>query len=164
MTTATFVRQSTAELSQARLRWEAANPEVVAFLKSDVQGDFINSMRLALHRWGALTPRQAAAVVKMAKIAEERKAEAATATPVVEGRQTITGTVVRTKWDFGPYGEALKMLVLDDRGFKVWGTVPASILSDDLVADVRVRFDATVKAGRENGFGFYSRPTKAEVI
>jgi hypothetical protein len=61
-----------------------------------------------------------------------------------------------------------KMLVLDDRGFKVWGTIPEALFGcrtlDDLV-NLRVTFTAKVEqSDRDEAFGFYSRPTKAEVI
>jgi hypothetical protein len=57
----------------------------------------------------------------------------------------------------------LKMLVkVEVQGglAKVWGTMPAAL---DAGRGDRVAFDAKVTP-KERGFGFFSRPTKAEVV
>jgi hypothetical protein len=51
-------------------------------------------------------------------------------------------------------------MVLDCGAYRVWGTVPSGLavgLGD------RVRLTATVQP-KEVGFGFYSRPSKAELL
>jgi len=78
-----------------------------------------------------------------------------------------------------------KGLIVDDRGFKVWGTIPAAIL-DQIAANldeherrvivwngeskgrpaegltIRVELTGTVKrSDTDRQFGFYSRPAKA---
>lgn len=94
---------------------------------------------------------------------EEMKANDPDPTPVVEGRIDIAGKVLSTKWQESLYGDTLKMLVLDDRGFKVWGTVPAAI--DDVERGNRVAFTASVeRSDDDETFGFYKRPVKAELI
>jgi len=102
---------------------------------------------------------------KAARAAEQEAAE-----PVVEGRIEITGEVLTTKYTDGYYGSTKKMLVRDDRGFKVWGTVPESldrvdgILSSETVlkAGQRVKFTAQVEASSDDPkFGFFKRPSKA---
>jgi hypothetical protein len=92
----------------------------------------------------------------------EREAEAEQAAPVVPGRYVIEGEVVSTKWVDNDFGGSLKMLVKHDTGWKVWGTVPSSI--DPNKGD-RVRFTAAVEPSNDDkSFGFFKRPTKAEVI
>lgn len=80
-----------------------------------------------------------------------------------EGRVVITGTVLAFKVQESMYGDVLKMLVQDDRGFRVWGSVPASL--EDAERESRITFTATVTASDKDAkFGFFKRPTKAEVI
>ena len=80
-----------------------------------------------------------------------------------EGRVVITGTVLAFKVQESMYGDVLKMLVQDDRGFRVWGSVPSSL--DDAERESRITFTATVTASDKDAkFGFFKRPTKAEVI
>ena len=94
---------------------------------------------------------------------------------IVLGKQVITGEVISAKWKSSQYGDSFKMLVKDERGFKVWGTVPTKIM-DSVVGDgnpitgddmkgVKVTFTATVTASDDDAqFGFYSRPTQAATI
>lgn len=80
-----------------------------------------------------------------------------------EGRVVITGTVLSFKWQSSDYGDVLKMLVQDDRGFRVWGSVPASL--DDAEREDRISFTATVAQSYDNTkFGFFKRPTKAVLL
>jgi hypothetical protein len=80
-----------------------------------------------------------------------------------EGRVVITGTVLSFKVQESMYGDVLKMLVQDDRGFRVWGSVPSSL--DDAERESRITFIATVTASDKDAkFGFFKRPTKAAVI
>jgi hypothetical protein len=86
--------------------------------------------------------------------------------PLSAGRQVIEGVVVARKEESAYFGyterTVFKMLVKLDGGQRVWGTEPSSISPDK---GTRVRFTATVtpKEG-EPDFGFYSRPTKAEIV
>lgn len=135
-----------------------------------VQGNsFAGSLSHALRRYGNLTDGQLKAIRpaidKMIARHEEKLAEAAKPetekVPVAEGKVQITGEVKSLKWQDGDYGPTFKMLVLDDRGFKVWGTVPGN-LSNHIATGDRIVFSATVtaKAG-EVDFGYFKRPTKA---
>ncbi len=106
-----------------------------------------------------------------AKKAAERDA----AEEVPEGRHVVTGEVLSTKYQESQYGEQLKMLVKDDRGFKIWGSVPSNlqlfvVLGEDPDYDIqrglekgdRVTFSANLKQSDDDSkFGFASRPTKA---
>ena len=84
------------------------------------------------------------------------------ATPVVTGRITITGVVAKRYSRDTDWGTQFKMIVLDDRGFKVCGTEPSALYVEE---GDRVTFTATVEASpTDNTFGFFKRPTKAEVL
>ena len=75
------------------------------------------------------------------------------------GRVTLEGVVTSQKMVSGEYGDTYKM-ILDCGPYRVWGTVPGNLavgLGD------RVRLTATVQP-KELGFGFYSRPSKAELV
>lgn len=59
-------------------------------------------------------------------------------------------------------GSTYKMLVQDDRGFKVWGTVPGSIAADK---GDEIKFVANVEASDDDPkFGFFKRPRKAVTL
>jgi len=171
-----------AERNAKRAKFETDHGDVIEFLPH-LTGDFGNSLRTTLQEWGELTEKQVEAVLR---IKAQRDAEP-TPVPVVEGRIQITGRIVTEKWVDSDYGSTHKMLVLDDRGFKVWGTVPQAVepmnyydehgeyqhehgvgcggRDSNHTAEVRVTFTATVeKSDRDETFGFYKRPTKAEKL
>jgi hypothetical protein len=80
-----------------------------------------------------------------------------------EGRVVITGTVLAFKRQGSEYGDILKMLVQDDRGFRVWGTVPKSL--DDAERESRISFTANLtQSDKDSKFGFFKRPTKAALL
>jgi len=84
---------------------------------------------------------------------------------VPSGRQVIVGVILGMKWKESYYGKTLKMLVQDDRGFRVWGTVPSSLADDDVNREDRIEFTATVEQSPDDSkFGFFKRPTKARVL
>lgn len=79
----------------------------------------------------------------------------------IEGKQTITGTVVSVKTTNGYYGIQTKMLVITDDGIKAYGTVPASI--ENVEKGMQVRFSATFEKG-DKGMTWFKRPTKASIL
>lgn len=99
---------------------------------------------------------------KVAAAAAQRAAEQAeldAAEPCPTGRVAITGEILATKLQESYYGDTWKMLVKDDRGFKVWGSIPSSLHAS---RGARVTFMAAVEPSRDDDkFGFYKRPTKA---
>ncbi len=99
---------------------------------------------------------------KVAAAAAQRAAEQAeldAAEPCPTGRVEITGKILTIKLQEGYYGDTWKMLVKDDRGFKVWGSIPSSLHA---TRGARVTFMAAVEPSRDDDkFGFYKRPTKA---
>lgn len=118
-------------------------------------------------------------IARTERWAEERAAARAAepeATAVIEGRIAITGEVLTVKFQDNDYGGAMKMLIRDDRGFKLWGTRPRSLDGDYDPNDRqrwipgaekgdRVTFTATIeRSGDDETFGFFKRPTKASII
>ena len=106
--------------------------------------------------------------IRQAVWAAEREIESANAEAIVDGKQIVTGEIISTKVVDGfAYGQrVLKMVVKDDRGFKVWGTVPQAIIeaNDDPLKGQRVTFTATVQASNDDDkFGFFKRPSKAAI-
>jgi hypothetical protein len=133
-----------------------------------------------LIQYGTLSDAQLAFLPKLARCVEDRKtveAEKAAADAIDRensadcpaGRVAIDGTVVSTKVDDGLYGAQLKMLVRDASGFKVYGTVPSSLLDIQhengyrtVVRGDHVTFVASVEPGKKDTkFGIFKRPAKA---
>lgn len=116
-----------------------------------------------------------AAAVQGARKAEqakvEREAQAATSEPVPEGKDVVTGVVSKTDVKDNPYDGSIRfvMTVTDDRGFKVWGSIPSTLVRtverhDDLVGK-KVSFTATLnRSDRDEFFGFFKRPSKASLV
>lgn len=78
-------------------------------------------------------------------------------------RATITGEIVSGRWRESDFGESYKIIVRDDRGFRVWGTAAEALWQDgELPNGTRVTFDAAVAVSDDDPtFGFFKRPTKA---
>jgi hypothetical protein len=101
-------------------------------------------------------------IADRAVVEAQRAAEAALAADCPEGKVTVKGEVVSTKIQDGFYGKQLKMLVKDESGYKVWGSVPAAL---DVERGTRVVFVATIERSKDDPkFGFFKRPSKATVI
>jgi len=93
------------------------------------------------------------------EIEAQRKAEAAKAADVPTGRHTISGEVISIKTVDGFYGSTVKMLVKDEKGFKVFGTIPSGL---DVERGAFVKFDAFTEPSNDDPkFGFFKRPSKA---
>jgi len=102
----------------------------------------------------------AAKVQEIADLARQERYDSAPA--IAPGRQAFAGEVLATKWKDTDYGPVYKMLVQDDRGFKLWGSVPKNI---DPGRGERVAFMATVTPSNDDPkFGFFKRPTKAIML
>lgn len=127
----------------------------------DIVGKLVkygSSSDRAVNYIGTLLTKIADRAVVEAKHAEE----AALAVDCPEGRVTVTGEVISTKLQASDFGQQLKMLVKDDTGYKVWGTVPSTL---DVERGNRVKFSAQVEPSKDDTkFGFFKRPTKAEKL
>ena len=147
--------------------------ELLAALRCDHY--IVQDIRARAIRWGNVSEKQAALVLKIAREAAEkaaRPAEKHVPAPIADGRQTVEGELVSVKVFEGDYGSCLKMTVkvaTPDGTWLAWGTAPAALC--DAAADLgglgrgcRVRFDAKLKAGRDAHFALFSRPTKAALL
>ena len=104
----------------------------------------------------------------------EREARKATAQPVPTGKTTVTGTVVSWKTTANKFSyngaDILKIVVEDERGFRVFGTCPAKIVEAvngnmDVLKGATVTFTATLEPSRDDElFGFFKRATKAGLL
>lgn len=158
---------------------------------------FASDVLKRFNREAQLTDKQVALCRKLdgeeaqrKKQAERIEQEKAEATPIpsdlLEGRAAISGEVVSLKWKDSAYGGSWKVIVCDDRGFKVWGTATDSMLEVMFLqagdgfqasaesqaafiahrirhheAKVRVAFIAAVTGSDDDpAFGFFKRPTK----
>lgn len=139
--------------------------------------EFAASLLAYFNREGYFSAKQEALALKLEaekpereakerQLAEERAAEP-DPSPVVEGKIEIVGKVIGlgTKEYPGRYGTDYRdvMTVLDDRGFKVWGTKPQALWGSK--RGDRIRFTATVSVSdKDETFGFFKRPSKASLI
>lgn len=163
------------------------------YADSDYSSEFLGSLLSQLRRKGELSPKQLRALANSAIRSAERKAEReveAAAEPEttklpddLDERIEISGKVVAVKWKNNGYDDVRKLLVLDDRGFRVWGTSADAMLAPasrdeggfiegrdgefyrGVERGDRVKFTARVEASEDDpAFGFYSRPTKYEYL
>lgn len=135
--------------------------------------DILSDLAFKARKWGSISEAQRNLATKLvndvtakAEALEAREADTAAkvaaGVEVPNGKQTVEGTVVSTKWQDNDFGSTLKMLVVTDEGWKVFGTVPSSI---EVEKGTRVRFNATVSQSNNDPlFGFFKRPTKAQVL
>lgn len=134
-----------------------------------------SDMFYRLGKFGTLSDAQVAYVFSMAERAarrEEREAEEAAraakgANALAElaesARSSVTGKVVFTKWseDRG-YGSTEKMLFVEDRGFKIWCSVPRALDTSEL--PIRASFDIALEVSRDDAaFAYGKRPTKVKM-
>jgi hypothetical protein len=152
------IQQERAERAAfARQVFEAEHPGVSDYWLPMLEGtEFGDDLAAKLQEWGSLSEKQVAAVC-------DRAQQLLNSAPCISGREQITGKVLKIKWQDSQYGGQLKCLIADDRGFKVWGTVPRAI--DNAEQGDRVTFVATVEPSQDDeSFGFYKRPSKAEIL
>lgn len=92
-----------------------------------------------------LSEKQVAAVERMLAKAEADRADAA---PVVEGRGVVTGEILAVNRVYTDFGEAVKITVKDERGFRVYGT-----LAKDLVKSFYDAWYAKTVGATSEGYG-----------
>lgn len=103
---------------------------------------------------------------RRAELEEREKAEREAfenAEPCPEGRVTVTGRLLGWKTQETRYGTTCRCLVQDQRGFKVWGTLPRAW--EEAERGSPVTFSAELTPSRDDPkFGFFKRPTKARIL
>lgn len=157
-----------AKADAAREAFLAQHEGLAEALKTDHH--ITEDLNDTLTRNGELSDKQVALAFRIVEQAAERAAELA-ARPmedVPEGRSEVTGEVVSLKWvednySPSPYAPMVcKVVVADERGFRLYGTAPKAI-REELAKGDRVTFTATLEP-KEAGFGFFKRATKARVL
>jgi hypothetical protein len=152
--------------------YAAADQLIVWVQDRPAESDFDLNLRAA-----ALAPRVAknAGILAFLPEAFRRETEgalvkaAAESGPVADcpnGRETVTGTVTGIKTVDTDYGTQYKMTVLDDRGFRVYGTAPSAFRFDaKFEVGCRVEFFAElIRSDNDATFGFYKRPSKPVLV
>ena len=150
--------------------WKADNADLLARADA-VKCDWYQNWRYApdAAQVENLTTAVAEREARNAREAERK----ATAQPVPTGKTTITGTVVSwkvTQNTFSYYAEdILKVVVEDQRGFRVFGTCPAKLADAvpnmDALKGAMVTFTATTEPSKDDpAFGFFKRATKASLL
>lgn len=165
------------------------HPELGRHLKADHY--IVRDLRAKLIRWGNLSEKQIALAGKIARELDERaEAEAEknyVAVPETDKRIPVEGVVLGIKWVDGyTYDQMIPKMIVevetDGGAYKLYGTMP-EVLQDEIMklADAtaredglrgavrqvkpRVRFTCRVeRSTRDEHFGFFKRPTKAEVV
>ena len=90
---------------------------------------------------------------------EQRAAEDAGAADAPSGRVEVEGRVLSTKFQDNDFGGTFKMLVLDERGFRVWMSIPSRMLGIDAGSLVHVKVTLT-PSDDDAKFAFGLRPTE----
>jgi hypothetical protein len=125
---------------------------------------------------GAMKWREEMAVKAAERAAEEARHANVESIPV--GKVEVEGVVASVRLIENQFGRTLKMKVVSDAGWSVWGTVPKALqgtwewvdfepvtTSAEVEAGDRVRFTATIEPSEDDRlFGFFKRPTNAEFI
>lgn len=165
--------------------WADDHADVIDHLRDGAEFDaignnpngFLYDMARLVNRYQPLTDRQAAAVIRCRdahRRNEARRAEeAANARPVPTGDAvSITGTIVHADCADNPYGGLRLYMLVKGDGWKVWSTIPRSILPPvttvewrDELKGRRVQFTAAIQAKADDPTtGTAKRPRKATLI
>jgi len=152
-----------ARKTAARASLLTANPGLETALLADhaISRDLADK----LVTYGSLSPAQ---IVLAFKLAADANAPKPVKLDCPAGRQTIEGTILSVKEAENDFGVTWKMLVevsIPEGSYRVFGTVPGSICGIGVgsLKGRRVKLTATVQP-KEPGFGFYSRPTGAQLV
>jgi len=152
-----------ARKTAARASLLTANPGLETALLADhaISRDLADK----LTTYGSLSSAQIELAFKLAADANSPKP---IKLEVPAGRHAIEGTILSVKDVESDYGITWKMLVevsIPGGSYRVFGTVPGSICGIGVgsLKGRRVKLTATVQP-KEPGFGFYSRPTGAQLV
>jgi hypothetical protein len=121
----------------------------------------ISDINHRLYQYGNLSDAQINLVDKIIEqIAEtarkKNEEDALPKTNCPEGKIEISGIIMGFKQQENEFGTSLKMIVRDNRGFKVYGTVPRDY--DSQKGDT-ITFTATIcPSNTDQYFGFFKRP------
>lgn len=124
-------------------------------------------------RYGQLSEKQEAFLVNLTQqclnykqVEAEREAkrqaerEAAEDVPEYDERIRVVGEILSVRYN--EEWDNYKMLVKEERGFKLWGSLPKGVDPDEAKGG-KIEFDARVeRSDKDSQFGFFKRPTKVE--
>jgi hypothetical protein len=161
---------------------EEGNQDIADYLSGllgDYSSNFISDMADVIRSQKPLSERQAEVVRRIMNEEIERTAKKAayeatkTAAPLGKGI-TIEGTIISVKDQPGyAYGTVDWKMTVECEGYRVWGSVPRSLIGNTITAGCyyrlkgqRVRFVAEVVAnkGGDASFAIYKRPKQAEKL
>jgi hypothetical protein len=154
-----------AEASLAKNRRDALSFD--HYISRDIRSKFRKWHNCSVKQWALIKKIAREGSERAARIEEDKKTAVAIPAELLDGRHTIKGEILVTKFQASMYGDVLKMLIKDERGFKVWGTAPNALWEEHTgsVKGMIVEFNATVEVSDDDEtFGFYKRPTKVNVI
>lgn len=154
-----------AEASLAKNRRDALNYD--HYISRDIRSKFRKYHNCSVKQWALIKKIAREGGEREVRIAEEKKNASPIPAELLDGRHTFKGEILSTKFQYSPYGDVLKMLVREERGFKLWGTAPNALWEDHSgsVKGMVVQFDATAEVSDDDEtFGFYKRPTKVSVV
>lgn len=164
-----------AEIAEERAAWAAAaradtlaqNPDLVDLLKTD--HPVVKDMAARFEKFGSLSAKQ----IDYLRVLKGRAVTNLCDVPATDKRVDLQGVIASVKAadDYFAGGMSYKMLVLvttDAGQYKLWGTVPSVLFIGNTVETLRgktVSFSAKIqRSNKDASFGFFSRPTKAQVI
>jgi len=151
---------------KAAREWLNEHQDLISVLGEEAQPThyILADLKRNLFQWGHLTDKQVELAHKIVTELNTPKIEKPKV-DVVEGDGiTITGIIISTKVIEGMYGYEHKMLVEDDRGFRVWGTIPSKIDGCEAHGD-KITFIANIEKSTDDpSFGFFKRPRKAQIL
>ena len=159
------VEADKAEASLAKNRRDALNFD--HYISKDIRSKFREWHNCSVKQWALIKKIAREGGERAARIEEDKKTAVAIPAELLNGRHAIKGEILTTKFQASMYGDVLKMLVKDERGFKVWGTAPNALWEDHSgsVKGMIVEFSAAIEVSNDDDtFGFYKRPTKVSVV
>jgi len=134
-----------------------STPGLVDALKHD--HDISRDLREKLFKFGTLSEKQIALAFRLVEQDKKRAEEDAKALDAPAGRHIVSGVVLSVKTKWSQFGDVEKMLVKDERGFKVYATVPSSM---SVEKGDSITIKVTLKPSNDDSkFAFGSRPSAA---
>jgi hypothetical protein len=139
--------------------------EIVATYKGE--NSFILDVISKVEKTQTASVKQIGAVVKVflsdVEYAKKNEERLARMVPIQEGKGEVIGEVISIKEYPSEYtlsrSSIYKMLIEDFKGYRVFGTIPAFFLDENVKVGDFVKFNAKLKQ-KEIGFGTYSYPSK----
>ena len=125
----------------------------------DKEMSFLESVVSKLESYSSLSEKQVAALIKAWGRANDRAREDAEPKgPAPSGRVEVTGKVLGVKTTPSQWGDQVKMIVKLENKSKVWVSVPANLLAEDLRGKT-IELTATFEVSKDDPhFAFGKRP------